>query len=77
MIIEEAELSMACSGTESDLLTIAEAADTVCISRRHLQALLQQRGGPAVIRLGRRVIIRREALLAWLVSRETSHVAAA
>ena len=64
---------MACGGTEADLLTIAEAADTARISRRHFQALLQRHEGPAVIRLGRRVIIRREAFLAWLVSRETGY----
>jgi excisionase family DNA binding protein len=77
MLIEGAELSMGCRDTESDLLTIAEAADTARISRRHLQALLQRHAGPAVIRLGRRVIIRREALQAWLVSREMSHANAA
>ena len=32
------------------LLTIAEAADAARISRRHLQALLQQNEGPPVIR---------------------------
>lgn len=68
---------MICTDTESGLLTIAEAADTPRISQRHLQALLQRHEAPAVIRLGRRVIIRQQALLTWLVSKEASHVAAA
>ena len=66
---------MVCTDTDSGLFTIAEAADTACIFRRHLQAPLQRHEGQPVIRFGRRVIIRREALLAWLVSQETSHAA--
>jgi excisionase family DNA binding protein len=68
---------MAYSDTESGLLTIAEAAGAARISQGHLQALLQRSEGPAIIRLGRRVIIRREALQAWLISREASHADAA
>ncbi|WP_393958821.1 helix-turn-helix domain-containing protein [Methylorubrum sp. POS3] len=68
---------MVASNVAHDLLTLAEAAEATRISRRHLQALLQLDEGPPVIRLGRRLIIRREALQAWLVSRETSHASAA
>jgi excisionase family DNA binding protein len=67
---------MAASSTGYDLLTLTEAADAARISRRHLQALLQRCEGPPTIRLGRRLIIRREALHAWLVSREVSHASA-
>ena len=68
---------MMASGTGRDLLTIAEAADAARISLRHLQALLQKREGPPVIRLGRRLIIRRQALQTWLISREVGHADAA
>ena len=65
------------SNAANDLLTIAEAAEAARILRRHLQTLLQRCEGLPVIRLGRRLIIRREALQAWLVSRETDHANAA
>ena len=68
---------MATSNTEHDLLTIAEAAGTACISRPCLPGLLQRRAGLTIMRLSRRVIIRRESLLAWFVLRETSHADAA
>ena len=58
--------------TEHDTLTIAEAADIIRISRRHLHTLMQNGSGPPVIRLGRRKIIRREALRQWLIERETA-----
>ena len=68
---------MATSNTEYDLLTIAGAAETASISGSYLPTLLQSRAGLRIIWLGRRVIIRREALLAWLVSREASYAQAA
>ena len=55
---------------ELGALTIAETADVLRVSRRHLQNLLRQGDGPPVIHLGRRRIIRREALSQWLVGRE-------
>jgi excisionase family DNA binding protein len=67
---------MATADPDHPLLTIAEAADAARISRRHLQALLQRNEGPPVIRLGRRLVIRRAALTAWLLAREAAHVAA-
>lgn len=68
---------MVSSNFAHGLLTLAEAAEAARISRRYLQALLQRCEGPPVIRLGRRLIIRREALQAWLVSKETVHADAA
>ena len=59
-----------------DFLTLAEAAEAARISRRYLQAHLQRCKDPPITRLGRRLIIRREALQAWLVSREVSHASA-
>jgi excisionase family DNA binding protein len=53
-----------------EALTISEAAAAIRISRRHLQNLLRQGEGPPVIQLGRRRIIRREALSHWLQARE-------
>lgn len=58
-------------------LTLAEAAEAARISRRHRQALLQRSDGSPIIQIGRRLIIRREALQAWLVSREAVRADAA
>jgi excisionase family DNA binding protein len=63
--------------TEHDTLTIAEAADAIRVSRRHLHNLMQNGSGPPVIRLGRHKIIRREALRRWLVERESADATAA
>jgi excisionase family DNA binding protein len=61
--------------TESsiEILTIKEAADSIRVSRRHLQKLMAEGGGPPVISLGRRKVIRREALQRWLENRETAN----
>jgi excisionase family DNA binding protein len=56
----------------TEVLTIAEAAEEIRISRRHLHQLLAEGSGPPVVRLGRRKIIRREALHQWLVNQETT-----
>ena len=63
---------MASPDPEHGALTLAEAADLLRVSIRHLQNLLRQGEGPPVIHLGRRCIIRREALNAWLVAREAT-----
>ncbi len=55
-----------------EAVTIEEAADLIRVSRRHLQKLMADGEGPPVIQLGRRRIIRRDALLQWLVSREAT-----
>ena len=53
-------------------LTLAEAADVLRVSLRHLYSLMAKGEGPPVIRLGRCRIIRREALDQWLVEREAA-----
>jgi excisionase family DNA binding protein len=53
-----------------DALTMEEAAEALRVSRRHLHKLMTDGDGPPVVRLGRRKIIRREALQQWLMSRE-------
>ena len=55
---------------DHEALTLAEAVDVLRVSLRHLQNLLRQGEGPPVIHLGRRRIIRREALDQWLAGRE-------
>lgn len=55
---------------KDDILTLAEAADTLRISRRHLAKLLAKGRGPPTIRLGRRALVRRIALDQWLASAE-------
>ncbi len=57
---------------EPQALTLAEAADALRVSPRHLQNLFRKGDGPPVIRLGRRRIIRREALDRWLAKREAT-----
>ncbi len=68
---------MSLSNTAPDALTISEAADAIRVSRRHLQNLCQKGEGPPVIHLGRRRIIRREALDQWLIEREAASASAA
>jgi excisionase family DNA binding protein len=55
-----------------EALTIEEAAEALRVSRRHLQQLMAEGHGPPVVRLGRRKIIRREALHQWLLNREAA-----
>lgn len=54
------------------VLTLAEAADTLRISRRHLAKLFAEGKGPPTIKLGRRAIVRRIALDQWLAGAEKS-----
>jgi excisionase family DNA binding protein len=53
-----------------EAITIGEAADLIRVSRRHFQKLMADGDGPPTIQLGRRKIIRREALRQWLEARE-------
>ncbi len=61
---------------EPQALTLAEAADVLRVSPRHLQNLFRKGDGPPVIRLGRRRVIRRDALNHWLAEREVAHASA-
>ncbi len=60
------------SSIDAGALTLPEVAAALRVSRRHLQSLLAKGEGPPVIRLGRRRIIRREALDRWLAKREAT-----
>jgi excisionase family DNA binding protein len=53
-----------------EALTIEETAEVLRVSRRHLHKLMADGNGPPVVRLGRRKIIRREALQQWLLNQE-------
>jgi excisionase family DNA binding protein len=56
--------------TWGEALTIDEAASVIRVSRRHLHKLMADGDGPPVVQLGRRKIIRRQALREWLEARE-------
>jgi len=57
--------------TKTDaVLTLAETADHLRISRRHLAKLFAEGKGPPTIRLGRRALVRRSALEQWLADAE-------
>lgn len=58
-----------------EALTIEETAEALRVSRRHLQQLMADGHGPPVVRLGRRKIIRREALHQWLLNQEADYAA--
>ena len=51
------------------ILIVPEAAEVAKVSVRHMQSLIAS-GRLPVVRLGRRVLIRRETLLAFLASIE-------
>ena len=63
---------MGATNIESDGLSIAAAAAIIGISKRHLEKLIARGEGPAVIKLGRRSIIRRETVSRWLAAREAA-----
>ena len=67
---------MEATNTQHDILTIAEAADAIRVSRRHLQTIMKNGDGPPVVRLGRRLIIRRETLRRWLAELENGNAIA-
>jgi excisionase family DNA binding protein len=51
-------------------LSLAEFAEMIGVSKRLVYKLVERDDGPPLIRLGRRVLIRREAAEQWLVARE-------
>lgn len=48
------------------LLTIEEVAALLRTSRKAVYAMAQRRQLPGVLRIGRRLLVRRDDLLAWL-----------
>jgi len=53
-------------------LKAKEAAQELGISERHLWRLLKRQEGPPTVRLGNRLVFRREALAAWLKEKEAA-----
>jgi excisionase family DNA binding protein len=60
----------------SEVLTLDEAAGMLRVSQRHLFKIMADGDGPPVISLGRRKVIRREALQQWLLNQEAATDAA-
>jgi excisionase family DNA binding protein len=50
----------------SILLTPTEVAELLRTSRKAIYAMVERRQLPGVLRIGRRVLVREEALLDWL-----------
>ena len=55
---------------KDEVLSLNEAAGYLRISRRTLHSLIADSAGPPTIQIGRRRLIRRTALEAWLADRE-------
>ena len=53
--------------TRTDVLTVAEAAEILGCSRRHVYGLVERGEMPGARRLGRRVLVSRRVLEAWLL----------
>ncbi len=51
-------------------LSLSEFAQMVGVSKRLIYKLVEQGDAPPLIRIGRRVLIRREAAERWLAERE-------
>jgi excisionase family DNA binding protein len=49
-----------------------EAARAIGITGRHLKGLIAKGQGPAMVRLGRRVLFRPETIKKWLLEREAA-----
>lgn len=62
--------------TVDELMTIDEFCELTRITDRTLRKLRARGDAPPEIRVGRRVLMRREAVRFWLRSRETTQVAA-
>ena len=54
------------------LLTPAEVAALLRTSRKAIYALLERRQLPGIVRIGRRVLIREDALVEWLCHKSAS-----
>lgn len=53
------------------LLTAAQVATLLCTSRKAIYAMIERVQLPGVIRIGRRVLIREDALVNWLRQKST------
>ena len=54
-------------------LSLAEFAEMVGVSKRLVYKLVKSNDAPPLMRVGRRVLIRREAAEQWLAAREGRH----
>ena len=54
-------------------VTLSEFADMLGVSKRLVYKLIDRNEAPPLIRIGRRVLIRREAAERWLTERESQH----
>jgi excisionase family DNA binding protein len=53
------------------LLTTDEVAATLRTSRKAIYAMIERQQLPGVVRIGRRVLVREDALLDWLRQKST------
>jgi len=57
----------------SPLLTAAEVGDLLRTTRTAIYAMVERRQVPGVVRIGRRLLFRRDALLDWLRQKSECH----
>lgn len=55
------------------LLTVTDVADVLRTSRKAIYAMVERRQLPGIVRIGRRVLIREDALLDWLRQKSEGH----
>lgn len=55
------------------LLTVSDALATLKISRSTFYRLLKSGGGPRVLKISKRTLIREASLIAWIAEREASN----
>lgn len=60
------------SPTQDSIMTPADTAVLIGVSSRTLSRWHQQRLGPPRIKVGRRILFRRERVLEWLIANEQS-----
>jgi excisionase family DNA binding protein len=53
------------------LLTTSEVADLLRTSRKGIYAMIDRAQLPGIVRIGRRVLVREDALLDWLRQKST------
>jgi excisionase family DNA binding protein len=62
----DAERAMSTSESLPLLLTVSETATLLRTSRKAIYAMIERALLPGVVRIGRRVLVRRDDLLHWL-----------
>ena len=59
------------SSRTPDLLTVPETAEILRTTRKGVYAMVGRHQLPGVVRIGRRVLVRRDALVDWLDRKRT------